>query len=366
MPQSRTLGAAHAERVPPRLARGRHRPRHPPSPVALVVAALGILVTGSLLVLPAAVAGPVAPATTQEGVPQFSHVFLIVGENTGYHQVNKENAPYLIQTVEPHSAWMTDYFGVTHYSLSNYVAMTSGQFTPCEQEDGAPTQCHQNVNNLFHQLDANGTSWTSWVESMPSPCYLNNSGSDAGLNPYAPKHNPAIYYDDLEGPGGVFSANSTSAECRARDVPSGTTGPSNMSYFNAALAAGTVSAFNYIVPNVCQDAHDTCVQKVQRITQFDDFLAQEVPQILASPAWDSHSVLIITFDEGVLTGPHFANKHGNGGQVVCAIVSPMVTEGSYGGSYNHYSLLRTLEDGYGISTYLGNASAAPPIRSIWS
>ncbi len=335
-----------------------------------LVAVLGLLAIGGLVVSPGnafahAVPGS-ASSTDLEGVPHFSHVFLIIGENTGYKQVNKENAPYLIGTVEPRSAWLTSYYGVTHYSLSNYVAMTSGQFTGCEQEDGSPASCHQNVDNLFHQLDVNGTSWTSWLESMPTPCDLNGSGSDSTLNKYAPKHNPAVYFDDIEGPGGNFSTNATSAECRANDVPMGTTGPDNASYLNGALANGTVGSFNYIVPNICEDSHDKCSKSVQRVAQFDDFLATEVPLILASPAWDNHSAIIITFDEGVLTGPHYADKHQNGGQVVFAVISPLVSDGTYGGTYDHYSLLRTLEDGFGISTHLGNASAASPISTIWT
>src|SRR6266487_132878 len=73
------------------------------------------------------------PPTKTEGVPQFGNVFVIIGENYDYSQVTAKNSPYLLNTIKPQSAWLTNYFATTHYSESNYVAMTSGQFTACEQ-----------------------------------------------------------------------------------------------------------------------------------------------------------------------------------------------------------------------------------------
>jgi hypothetical protein len=71
-------------------------------------------------------------------------------------QINKSDAPFLLGTVEPGAAWLTSYFVVTHFSEANYAAMTSGQFTRCEQFDGSIASCHQNVENLFRQLDGAG------------------------------------------------------------------------------------------------------------------------------------------------------------------------------------------------------------------
>src|SRR5689334_6087575 len=148
----------------------------------------------------AALLGGAAPAaaSTTEGVPHFGHVFVIIGENTELGQINKSDAPFLLNTVKPHAAWLSNYFAVTHFSEANYAAMTSGQFTRCEQFDGAIASCHQNVQNLFNQLDAAGISWQSWLESMPSPCYVVSAGSAKTLNHYGAKHNPAVFYDRSE------------------------------------------------------------------------------------------------------------------------------------------------------------------------
>jgi hypothetical protein len=282
--------------------------------------------------------------------------------------VTAKNSPYLINTVKPMSAWLTNYWAATHYSESNYVAMTSGQFTACEQGDGSIASCHQDVPNLFNQLDTTygPGAWTSWMESMPSPCYVDSFGSDAGLNKYRAKHNPAEIYDDVAGTwtAGVLTP---STECLTQDIATGGTGPNDTSAFDDALAAGAVSRFNFIVPNECEDAHDNCKPVGNPELQYDAFLQREVPQILRSPAFGSNGVLIITFDEADTNSPNRALKVGNGGQVAFAVVSPLANPGSYGNLWTHYSFLRTLQDGLGTSGlgYLGGAANASPINTIW-
>jgi hypothetical protein len=105
---------------------------------------------------------PGAAASGGEGVPGFGHVFLIVGENTSANQVTAARSPYLTGSIKPRAACLTRYFALSDGSLGNYVAMLSGQFIRCEANNDfsftngdVPGQhaCHQNVNNLLHQLD---------------------------------------------------------------------------------------------------------------------------------------------------------------------------------------------------------------------
>jgi hypothetical protein len=86
-------------------------------------------------------ASQATPPAKTDGVPQFGDVFVIIGENTDYSQVTINNSPYLIGTLKPQSAWLTNDWATTHDSESNYVAMTSGQFTACGQADGSIASC---------------------------------------------------------------------------------------------------------------------------------------------------------------------------------------------------------------------------------
>jgi phosphatidylinositol-3-phosphatase len=309
-----------------------------------------------------------APATGTtsglEGVPAFSHVFVIVGENTDLSALTPNNAPYQLKTIAPNAAWFTNYFATTHWSGANYIAMTSGQYIHCEQEDIAPADCNQDVDNLFHQLDVAGVSWKEWNESMPEPCALVSSGTSKDGNSYRVKHNPAVYYADIEGAGGVWSATNRSAECLSHVVAAGGTGVNDMSLFNGALASGAIPRFNFVVPNQCEDGHDNCKPNGGVVTQFDDFLAREVPAIMRSPAWDASSVIVVVYDEGQSGGPNNGTKFG-GGNVPFAVIGSRVHPAVYTQLNNHYGLLRTLEDGFGISRHLAGARDATPMSQIW-
>ena len=333
----------------------------------LVLAAL----LGAALAVPAS-SSPRAAASASaaaEGVPSFGHVFLIIGENTTYSHLKPSNAPYLLGTIRPHAAWLTNYYAATHWSQANYVALVTGQFTRCEQQDGG-ISCHQNIGNLFHQLDQAGRTWKVWLQAGTAKCDTGSGGSCASNTPcpltgFYTTGNPPILFDDIEGPGGVWSPVTPSRECLRNDVPAGTK-TAGMSIFNTDLATGHVASFNMIIPNGCADGEANCKPLNNRYAQFDAFLAAEVPRIEASPAFGTDGVIVVVYDEderaGGLAGK---NGFGSGGHVVCAIISPLAVPGSYPQKYYHYSLLRTLEDGFGLGGYLGNANTVAPIASVW-
>ena len=301
-----------------------------------------------------------------DGVPSFGHVFLLIGENTSLSQDTARNTPYLVLNLKRRGAWLTNYFAVHGGSLADYIAMTSGHFTKCEVNDDLPYHlntgklfCHEPINNLFHQLDSAHVSWLEWNESMPNACAFFDTGTDWARNVYSTHHNPAVYYDDVEGAvyNEAFNRRPNS-ECLHRVIATGTSGPNDMSAFNTALAKGRVARFNMVIPNDCQQGHDPCGGN--RVHQFDAFLAQEVPKIEASPAFGSNGLILITYDEWGDGTPH--NHH-----VAFLALGPQVKPGVYStdGPYTHYSLLRTLEDGFGISQHLLNAARAEPISQIW-
>jgi hypothetical protein len=334
-------------------------------------------------VLAVAVAGTTAPAAASppsqhaaaaparlEGVPRFGHVFLVIGENTTYSHLDPANAPYLMGALRSQSAWLTNYYAATHWSQANYVALTAGSFTACDQKDGGAS-CHRDVGNLFHQLDVAGLSWKVWLESGTFKCDT-SSGSSCSSNEPCPltgfytTGNPPIVFDDIEGPNGVWSATTPSRECLANDIPAGTP-TDGMATFDAALRTGHVGAFNMVIPNGCEDGEANCKPTNDRIRQFDDFLAREIPKIEASPAFGDDGVIIVTYDEDQRAGGVAAkNGLGSGGHVVCAIISPRAVPGAYGAKAYHYSVLRTVEDGFGIKEHLAHAAEVPPLTGMWS
>jgi phosphatidylinositol-3-phosphatase len=301
----------------------------------------------------------VAPAArAADGVPASSHVFVIVGENTSLSQITPAHAPYLTQTLRPRAAWLTHYSSFPKSSsLGQYMALTSGQFTKCEANNDLPSaRCHQRIGNLFSQLDRTGRGWFDWEESMTNACDIFDSGSAWSKNIYSAHHNPALYYTRVEG-GRYDEAIAPSAECRTRDVSMGTTAPNDTSALDAALASGDVGSFDLLVPNDCENGHDPCGTR-DPVRQFDDFLAREVPKIESSPAFGADSVIFITWDEGA--DPPKDPKH-----VLTLAVGPQVRPGTYTGAYDHYSLLRTVEDALGLPP-LAHARQAHAFAGMWA
>jgi hypothetical protein len=313
---------------------------------ALTVVGLAILAQSS------------AAVPTAEGVPRFGHVFVIIGENTDYQHLTTANAPYLMGTLRPSSAWFENYYAATHWSQANYVALTSGQFTSCEQADGGYA-CRDAVDNLFHQLDNTSMSWKVWLDATPGKCDTGSGGtcsSDAPcpLTGFYTSGNPPIDYTDIPYD-----------ECLANDVPAGTP-QDGMATFNSELAGGSVADFNFIVPNGCNDGERNCQPLNNRYMQFDSFLAREVPLIESSPAFGKNGVIIVTYDEdGRMGGLAPKNGLGSGGHTVCLLISPLVRAGNYAQTTYSYSVLRTIQDGFGLSPYLGSAAHVPPLPVAW-
>jgi len=293
-----------------------------------------------------------------DGVPRFGHVFVIIGENTDYQHLTATNAPYLMTAIRPSSAWFENYYAATHWSQANYVALTSGQFTACEQADFGYA-CRDDVDNLFHQLDHARMSCNVWLESGTAKCDTGSGGSCTSNDPcpltgFYTTGNPPIDFTDI-----------SYDECLANDVPAGTP-QDGMATFNADLASGRVADFNLVVPNGCDDGEAACKPLNSRYTQFDAFLAREVPLIEASPAFREKGAIFITYDEDQrMDGLAAKNGLGSGGHVVAALISPLVQPGDYASTTYSYSMLRTIQDGFELSPYLGAAAQVGPLPVAW-
>lgn len=326
--------------------------------------AMAAVAVGALLALPDAAPG--ARSSASDAVPAFGHVFLIVGENTSFSELKPQHAPFIVGTLRPRGAWLTHYSGLADGSLANYAAMVSGQFIRCESDNDfsftngdVPGQhaCHQNVDNLFHQLDVRDISWQEWTESAANPCDLFDHGATWAFNLFSAHHSVAPYFDDIQA---HHSSEDVvpSPECRAKVLPTGTTAPDDMSAFDAALATGAVARFDMIIPNDCENGHDRCGTR-DSVHQFDDFLAREVPKIEASPAFGPNGLLVVVWDEGA--DPPLSPLH-----VGAVLDGTLVRAGAVDSArLNHYSLLRMLEDGFGIPRHLAHAARAHAITGIW-
>jgi hypothetical protein len=248
-------------------------------------------------------------------------------ENHSYGQIiGSRQAPY-INALAAQCGLATNYHNISHPSLPNYIAATSGlgyaqlrRFTP----DCNPVpRCSTTARSIFAQ----GETWRAYEQSMPATCHRTDSGE------YAVRHNPPPYYTTLTG-------------CSKFDVP--------YPRLQADLAGGRLPAFAFLTPNLINDMHDGTIADGNR------FLARIVPAILASPQYRSGStVIFITWDEGAGGSAVrcAVNTADAGCHVATIVISPSTRPGTRSARlFNHYSLLGTAEQLLGLPR-LGRAGS---------
>jgi hypothetical protein len=324
-------------------------------------------------------------------MPPIRHLFVIVLENQGFDTTFAANtpAPYLADTLTKAGAMLRQYYGTGHLSLDNYISMISGMPPTVATQsdcgryvdfietgttaDGLPigTGCvyPAHVATIGNQMDAKGLTWKAFEEDMgntpareSATCGhvaigARDSTSRATVaDQYAAKHDPFVY----------FHAVIDSATCQKNVVP--------LTALTAALrSARSTPNYSFITPSLCHDGHDRPCRNGEPggLVSADAFLRHWVPMIIKSPAFRADGLLIITFDEalsidataccGEQSGPNTVSAGVNGpggGRIGAVLVSTFIKPGTVSDSpYNHYSMLRSVEDLFGLP-YLGYAGQA--------
>ena len=257
------------------------------------------------------------------------HVVIIVEENKPAAGIlGNIEAPYL-NALAAESAVAVNYTAVTHPSLPNYLAMTSGTTAGITDDCNPPGgRCQALVPGITDEIDASGRTWKMYAEGMPTPCAKSNSGK------YVVKHNPFLYY-----PGVAKDA----AYCAAHVVP--------FTQLNRDLASASgLPDYAFISPDLCHDMHDCSVRT------GDEWLSHVVPTILASAAFTGrNSLLVITWDEG--------SRSDN--RVSTIFAGPAAKPGYRSDvTYNHYSLLHTIEQAWGLAPLTHHDSGAPTMTDL--
>ncbi len=288
-------------------------PVTPPTTTVMVPASTPTATPVANAVKPAAAVGtPVAAIKARvAGLPSFSHIYVLVMENKEYGTVIGSRASPYVNSLIAQYGLATNYTGTAHPSEPNYFALFSGS-TQGATGDGIYNLSGQ---NLADQLEAAGKTWKVFAENVPTGCFAGAvaSGGEDGPGTYARKHEPAISFTDISG-----------SPTRCANI-------TDFSHFDPAAAN-----YELIVPNMCNDTHDCSV------AVGDNFLKEFVPKILNSPAWQEGGVLFMTWDEG-------SSDLGNGGRVPLLVISKQVPAGfQSAGAYNHYSIVKTIEDAWGL------------------
>lgn len=252
-------------------------------------------------------------------MPRPSHVVIVVEENKSYKQIIDNTAAPYINALAKKGALFTNSFAIAHPSQPNYLALFSGS------THGIEEQCPLSLSgdNLATALKGKGLSFAIYSESMPSIGY-----TGCGHGDYSRKHNPVPNWSTNTSPG--------------MSMP--------FSMFPANYE--TLPTIAIVVPNQLNDMHDGA--PLAAIIRGDRWLRDNITSYLTW-AKTHNALLVLTWDED----DDFSGNH-----IATIFAGPMVASGSYSNRIDHLSVLRTLEDMYGL-TLLGQTGQAQPIRDIW-
>jgi hypothetical protein len=288
-------------------------------------------------------------STTTAGDPiqvgvanRINHVFVILLENHDWSQIKgNASAPYINGTLLAQGAHAENYQNVPglHPSLPNYIWLEAGSNLGVTDDATPPVHPLSTSQHLTGLLNNAGISWKSYQEDI--------SGSECPLsyvNQYAPKHDPMIYFTDING--GLDPGNQG---CISHVRP--------YTELSRDLETDNVPAYSFITPNICNDMHDSvgCVTP-NSVANGDNWLAREVPRILASKAYKNGGALFVTWDE---------SESGNV-PIGFIALSPLAKAGySNQIAYSHSSTLRSVQTIFGVTPFLGDAANATDLRDLF-
>jgi phosphatidylinositol-3-phosphatase len=283
---------------------------------------------------------PTGPPATAAPAPSGSlpagagprRIVVVVEENHSFDQVvGNAQAPFLNQ-LAGQGVLLTGFFGTTHPSLPNYIAMVSGDTQGITSDCGG---CNVDAPNLVDQLEQSGISWKAYMQGLPAPC------SDAHVaGDYAKKHDPFLYFQSVRGDPG---------RC-AKVVP--------FDRLDADLAAGRLPRFVFISPDLAHDMHGAGAggDDGALVRAADDWLRVLYGKLAGSSAWRDDTRLVVTWDEGGGGGGGACcGGLGAGGHIPTIVAGPRLRPGRDGATYDHYALLRSVEAAFGLP-FLGHAA----------
>jgi len=331
--------------------------------------------------------GQPSHAPVPSGMPRYAHIFVLIEENhTTSEIVPNADAPNLTRFAQSYG-FAVHFYAERHPSEPNYVAILGGDTFGIGDDDAfwckplmkdpacasAATAGYVDhtvaAPGLAGQLAAHRLTWKGYFEDIPAPGSRAFrwpapgqpvAGKPFGL--YAAKHNGFMNFKDVQDDP-ALAQKIAGFDALARD-----------------LASGDVPNYAQIVPNQCDDMHGlsgpdvppdcTTAAPSKLVARGDAVAGRLVAEIMASPVWarPENSAIVITFDENDMehpgsqpagccgSAPGNANNPGGGWIPTIVITNHGPRNLADFTPYNHYSLLRTTEDAFGIGEHLGHAA----------
>ena len=279
-----------------------------------------LVAIAAILLLPIALAHGAEPGS--HSVPRFDKVMIVILENANYMDALAQ--PFLANLAKG-GALLSEFHAEARPSLPNYIALTAGT-TAGVTSNGPVSLDLRHVGDL---LEAKGKTWKVYAEAYPGRCFLGDRSGN-----YVRKHVPFLSFKNIQ---------KDPSRCAAIVEASALT---------SDAASGNLPDYSLYIPDQKNDGHDTGPAFADR------WLAKAFGPLLKNSAFMKGLLFVVTFDEADNSDP--TNR------VFTALIGDSVLSGSVSKTaYNHYSLLRTIEDGFRLGTLGQNDASAFSIVGAW-
>lgn len=253
-------------------------------------------------------------------------IFIVILENTDASAA--ENLPFIAR-LAARGAILRNARCLGHPSQPNYIALVSGS----TQGVTGSVPATIDASHLGDLLDRQGVSWKMYAERFPGNCYLGETFGTIAEGQYVRRHVPFLAFVNVQ---------QDFARCAAHVV--------DANNFDTDLSAGTLPALSFYIPDNQHNGHDSTPLLA------DAWLQSRFAPLVDDPRFMDGTLFFVTYDESASADL----------RVTTVLVGSMVRAGASSlEPYDHYSLLRTIENLLGLGT-LGRADAtARPITGIW-
>lgn len=309
---------------------------------------------------------PADPVPVVSTVGDLDHIFMVYMENKGYTDiVGSPNAPFTNSLINAYG-FANNYYGLTHPSLPNYYPVVGG--TDFGLTYNCATPCIATDTTLVSNIDDAGLTWRGYAQSLqPGASPLVDAGD------YSTDELPFPAFESIANDPAYAAAHILPLEQMAIDLQSAATTP-NFAWFAANEDYNGEGPVDFPW-GMLKFAISQLTNQQYNVPALDQFLTETVPVILASNVWNDpteSSVLVVTFDED---NNNTSLGFGDNGNHIVTVVIPSagaILDGMRAGSfivtdhYDHYSLLRMIEDALNLPTLTNNDKYASPMNAFWT
>ena len=286
----------------------------------------------------------------------FDHVLVVVLENQNYESTIQSD---LFKSLAAKGASFTNFGNLYHHSYPNYLAMIAGsdfnthkRLNSDGQVDFQDDSDHRTIGDLLN--------WKNYAEDYPSspndqkPFLGNSSGR------YARKHVPFLSFQQVQNKS---FHNVVGVDTHSKDNAFVT----DIRNFIADPQKHPLPEYMFYSPNLDDDGHDPVLNPRKGLKKSADWLYNFLTSWLNfdetnwTPKDDAlkRTLLVITYDESE------GNKKPE--RIYTVFLGNMVKPQEISGDYNHYSVLRTIEDNFSLEPIHKDSGdgAAQVINGVW-